>query len=100
MKHYIISERNFLSGFFCSLKGIDLGIDVFSGSYPYVISQKAEASVFDYKMSEETEENEIIEPAVKKRKLDECNSGLEELEPSIKKAKIPEACKEVVIDLK
>ena len=36
----------------------------------------------------------------KKRKLDECNSGLEELEPSIKKAKIPEACKEVVIDLK
>lgn len=55
---------------------MDAGIDLFSGSYPHVLTQRGEAIVFSYKYneSENVEENEEEgedRPLKKKRKISE-----------------------------
>lgn len=59
---------------------MELGLDVFSGSYPYLVTQKGHASLYEYKMQEpenkgeegldsDGEENDEALPA-KRRKLE------------------------------
>ncbi len=58
------------------IKGVDAGIDVFSGSYPYVLTQRAEAMTFNCKADhfdsqsddDSDEKNEACEPKRKKFK--------------------------------
>ena len=40
------------------MNAIELGFDIFTGSYPYLLSQRGQALVFDYELSDEEELNE------------------------------------------
>ena len=68
------------------VKAVELGIDLFSGSYPYVITQRGEVCVYEYKMTDDDkktneekddddDDDESSEPASKKRKQTIINSG-------------------------
>lgn len=61
------------------IKGIDLGIDLFSGSYPFILTQRGEATVFNYKIEHKNgvkqdeskeEEEDDDQPVTKKQKLE------------------------------
>lgn len=48
-----------------------MGIDLFSGSYPYYIAQRGEASIFKFKMASNENDSDSDEPIKKRPKIEE-----------------------------
>jgi len=51
------------------VEAVELGFDLFTGSYPYILTEKRQALMFDYEMSEDNENIETPAKRVKKEKL-------------------------------
>ena len=61
-----------------AIKAIDAGIDLLSGSYPHVLTQRGDASVFTCKyeideQQQDGEEEDQDQPAKKRRKVSESD---------------------------
>lgn len=61
------------------IQAVELGFDIFSGSYPYVQAEKGVAFLFDWKM----EENDDTEPVSAKRRKVETEQELKTTEVMI-----------------
>ena len=60
------------------LNAVELGFDVFSGSFPFILTQQNRASLYKYKMDQIASANgeeENSEVPVKRRKLTETTSS-------------------------
>jgi hypothetical protein len=56
------------------VKAVELGFDLFSGSYPFVLTNKSQALIFSYVLNRSEDENYEISP--KKRKVDQTHSNI------------------------
>jgi queuine tRNA-ribosyltransferase accessory subunit len=61
------------------IKAVDLGIDLFSGSYPYYITQRGEALTFKYKLVSTENESDSDEPIKKRPKIEKSEEILKEI---------------------
>ena len=61
------------------MNAVELGFDIFSGSFPYLLTQKGHAGLYDFKMplvaDNDSDQSDNDEPAskvpIKKRKISE-----------------------------
>ena len=63
------------------IRAIELGFDLFTGCYPFLITMKNEASLFEFEMSDINEEEEAV--PTKRRRLNSDDEKPHENEISI-----------------
>lgn len=50
------------------VEAVELGFDLFTGSYPYILTDKRQALMFDYEMNEDNEDPETPAKRIKREK--------------------------------
>lgn len=53
------------------MSAIELGFDLFTGCYPYMITMKNEATLFEFKMDDQDEQEEPVPAKRRRLKSDE-----------------------------
>ncbi len=51
------------------VEAVELGFDLFTGSYPYILTDKRQALMFNYEMSPDSEDIETPAKRAKKEKV-------------------------------